>query len=90
MTPDLARIFGLFRPPCKTDARADGYRHLARHIQYAPMARNTCACRKSNPAVLMMEPAQDRKAKNAAGRQETVRRDDASLFRDRCVRVPLQ
>jgi hypothetical protein len=32
-----------------------------------PPAKGTCACRKSNPNILVVQPAQDRAAKNGPG-----------------------
>jgi hypothetical protein len=51
-------------------------------------AQQRCPYRKSYLAILVMEPAQDRKADNVAGRLD-ARGDGASLFKDRCVRVTL-
>ena len=45
-----------------------------------------CACRKLNPAILVMQSAQDWATKNASGAVDGAR---DRLFRDRCVRAPL-
>jgi hypothetical protein len=46
------------------------------HVRFGSLAdicgakrdvRFTCACRKSNPDILVMQPAQDRAAKNVTG-----------------------
>jgi hypothetical protein len=48
----------------------------------------TRAYRKSNPAIVVMQSAQDRQTENAANAW-TARGIGASLFNDRCVRVSL-
>jgi|tagenome__1003787_1003787.scaffolds.fasta_scaffold20671843_2 hypothetical protein len=36
----------------------------SRHVRMAEARNDRCACRKSNPNILVMQPAQDWKAKN--------------------------
>jgi hypothetical protein len=54
----------------------------------APGSPLPSACRKSNPNILVMQPAQDWKAKNTPC-PLNLRDRGASLSNDRCVRVSL-
>jgi hypothetical protein len=47
---------------------------------------STCACRKSNPGILVMQPAQDWATENVPGAIDG-RETGASFSRDRCVRA---
>jgi hypothetical protein len=47
-----------------------------------------CACRKSNPNILVVQPAENWAAKNLSSRS-TARETGASFSRDRCVRASL-
>ena len=60
-----------------SDVLADAIKRSSRHKIVACYSRNwrssvmsvrsTCACRKSPPDILVMQPAQDRAAKNMSG-----------------------
>jgi hypothetical protein len=46
--------------------------HGRRQILWFGVTANPCACRKSNPNILVMQSAQDRTAKNVPGSVNTA------------------
>ena len=67
---DQAGITVTLPKPMTSGAKSDG-RFGKQDFVYLPeedVYRCPCACRKSYPAILMMQPAQDRQAENAASR----------------------
>src|SRR5882762_3412330 len=56
--------------------------------QWRRLLRRTCACRKSNPDVLVVQPAENGATKDLPARS-TARETGASFSKDRCVRAPL-
>ena len=61
--------------------------HARSHV-FTQVRRETCACRKSIPDILMMQSASTGRQRMCPARS-TARRAGASLFNDKCVRVSL-
>ena len=64
----------ILEPNCDTRTAATSRRILATILTPPGSAIPSCACRKSNPDILVMQPAQDRTAKNVSSALNGARR----------------